>query len=244
MGRASDQQGFTLVELLVGMVLALIVLGAVANLLEGAYKLFLPDQDRAHAAEEPLAGAARMVRELRGADQVVDMTGNAVDVIVSLNGQLLRVRYDCDVAGPRRSGQPLRQHLPAVRAARGRRDARRGPARAARALGRRDRRRPHLPRHLGDHLRLRGGRRPSSHATPRTGRSAPARSCRRSRSTPTTFPRPTTSRPSPSGRPTSRSTSTSRSGARGRDPSSRRRISFDDGVYLRNVDLRYAGAAS
>jgi hypothetical protein len=47
-----------------------------------------------------------MMRELRGADQVVDMTGNAVDVIVSLNGTLLRVRYDCDVAVPDESGQP------------------------------------------------------------------------------------------------------------------------------------------
>jgi len=244
MGRASDQQGFTLVELLVGMLLGLLVMGAVANLLEGAYKLFLPDQDRAQAAEEPLAGAARMVRELRGADQVVDMTGNAVDVIVSLNGQLLRVRYDCDVAAPDNPANPYDDtYRRCVR-----REAAATPGEDPPAL-------PALSAGVTVIDRICPG---TSSTSCDSAAAAPVFTCHSEDGTtigacaqlppdpidPDDIPEADDDPPEPKW-PTHIAVHIDvperGDGTRTRFKG---RVSFDDGLYLRNVDLRYAGAAS
>lgn len=80
------------------MVLGIIVLTATLTVLDSARGVINRDDTRATSAQNPLPGAARMVRELRATEEVVDMGPNFIDVIVSVRDQLSRVRFDCDVA--------------------------------------------------------------------------------------------------------------------------------------------------
>jgi hypothetical protein len=170
------------------------------------------------------------------------MTGNAIDVIVSLNGQLLRVRYDCDAAAPNNPANPFDDTY------------RRCVRTQAVATPGEDP--PALPA-------LSSGETVVDRVCPGTAGScasavaAPVFTCHAEDGTvgacaqlppdpidPDDWPEVDDEPPEPKW-PT-HITVRLEVPARGEGTRTRfsRRISFSDGLYLRNVDLRYAGAAS
>ena len=106
---ARADEGFTLIEVLVAMSIFFVILGVTLGLLTNVARGVKKDEARTQAAEEAQIGVGRMVRELRQADEVVDMTGSAMDVIARIGGNSVHLRYDCDVASPDDPGNPFDQ---------------------------------------------------------------------------------------------------------------------------------------
>src|SRR3954454_15750936 len=93
---ASRDDGFTLVELLVSMTIFLLDLGGTLDVLTDVTRGVVKDDARTEAAADGQIGVGRMVRELRQAYDVIEMTGSAVDVYARVSGQNVRLRFDCD----------------------------------------------------------------------------------------------------------------------------------------------------
>jgi prepilin-type N-terminal cleavage/methylation domain-containing protein len=101
-----DEDGFSLLELLLSVVVFGFVLAAVLSMLDTTSSLSTRDQERPAAIQEARTGLASMVRELRQAYQVVSASPNRMEVLVRLNGVDKDVSYECDVAIP---GSTLRR---------------------------------------------------------------------------------------------------------------------------------------
>ena len=98
------EDGFTLIELLVAITIFIAILGITLTVLSNAAKGVKKDEVRTDAALAAQQGLGLMVRELREAYAVVEdgtspgMGPNYMDVYAKLRGNNVRLRYDCDVA--------------------------------------------------------------------------------------------------------------------------------------------------
>ena len=85
-------QGFTLVELLVAMVMGLAVLGAVLSIFVNQNRTNAIQQEIAYAQQNVRAAMGLMVREIRNAG--FDPANNGFDVIPQATSTLIQVRAD------------------------------------------------------------------------------------------------------------------------------------------------------
>jgi prepilin-type N-terminal cleavage/methylation domain-containing protein len=92
-----DQSGFTLVELLVAMPIALIVVFMALLVLDTAVPYEVRTRERAQALRDQEVGLERMTRELREATSFTFLTSQKVefDVHMRAAGGLRKVQYDC-----------------------------------------------------------------------------------------------------------------------------------------------------
>lgn len=100
----SDERGFSLIELLVAMPLALLLLFAVLNFMDLTANSQKQTSDRAQAVTQAKVGLDRMAREIRTASSFKLLTSQIVEVVTpvrpasgasSYTGNLKLVRYDC-----------------------------------------------------------------------------------------------------------------------------------------------------
>lgn len=113
--RLRPEAGFTLIELMVGLALAMIIFFAAVNFIDVGTRSQAETGERVHALGQQRVGLERMTRELRQAQDVVTSTG-AVDFILPEPGATadLQVRYDCTVENQcRRFEAPVGQTFPA-----------------------------------------------------------------------------------------------------------------------------------
>lgn len=104
-----DEAGFTLIELLVSILIFGIVCSATLTLLTSVARGVRKDEARAGAVADAQIGIGRMIRELRQAYDVIDMSGSAIDVYARIAGTNIRLRYDCDAATPDDPSNPYDQ---------------------------------------------------------------------------------------------------------------------------------------
>lgn len=114
---ASDQRGFSLVELLVVMLMMLVVLGAIFGLITSSWKAGNADINRNTSLDDQTVAFSNMLNEIRQAYQVncptagcsSNASSNYIDFderIVESGSQVdRRVSYVCNVAQPGASGQ-------------------------------------------------------------------------------------------------------------------------------------------
>jgi prepilin-type N-terminal cleavage/methylation domain-containing protein len=103
------EDGFTLIEVLVAMSIFLVVLGVTLGLLTSVSRAVRKDEARTGAVADARVGIGRMVRELRQATEVIDMSGSMIDVYARIGGANVRLRYDCDAASPDDPANPYDQ---------------------------------------------------------------------------------------------------------------------------------------
>ena len=94
-----DQSGFTLVELLVAMPIALLVVFAALLVLDTAVPYELRTREHAQALRDQEVGLERMTRELRQATSFTFLTSQKVEFDVHIRSAappgLQSIRYDC-----------------------------------------------------------------------------------------------------------------------------------------------------
>src|SRR3954452_17609882 len=93
--RSSD--GWTLIELLLTMSLALVIMGAAGTVLYTVQSSSNSDTENSNAQVEAQTSLDRMVRELRQGTDVLQAADN--QMTVQLNG--MQVSYRCDAADPK-----------------------------------------------------------------------------------------------------------------------------------------------
>lgn len=98
--RLHAESGWTLIELLVAMAIFSFVLGAALTLFETGVKSAPKEQERAAAIREAQTGLSGMVREVRDANEILELTPNLIDFIVLREGVQVHVRYECGVDDP------------------------------------------------------------------------------------------------------------------------------------------------
>lgn len=102
LARLRSERGFTLAEVLLGMVTFSFVLMGLMGLLDAAVKTAPRDQERADAIREGQNGLHIMTRELRQANKV--WTPGRTQIYVNI-GDDKHVLYDCDVVNPDNSAE-------------------------------------------------------------------------------------------------------------------------------------------
>ena len=86
-----------LIELLVAMAIFTFVMGAALSLFEVTVKSAPKDQERPPPIREAQTGLSGMIREVRNAYDIVELTPNVIDFLVTRQGVQKRVRYECGV---------------------------------------------------------------------------------------------------------------------------------------------------
>lgn len=99
-----DEEGFTLVELLMAATIALVIVLASLTALDGSSRLASSDNERALAIGHAQSGLDQMVRELRHTRTVHSAAAQLLEVTVAQRGVERRVQFDCSVAEPGRAG--------------------------------------------------------------------------------------------------------------------------------------------
>jgi type II secretory pathway pseudopilin PulG len=89
--------GFTLVETLVGCVVAVIVLSATFAVLESSQQVQARDSEWALTLQEDRAGVARIMRDIRQATKVEEAKAGEVKFLATLGGKEWEVKYECTV---------------------------------------------------------------------------------------------------------------------------------------------------
>jgi type II secretory pathway pseudopilin PulG len=98
--RLQDQRGYSLIELTLAMVLAIVVMVAIAAPLLAAQRSQVRDANYANAQGQSRSGLESMVAQIRQATLILASGSNFVEMNVSLNGTSLLVQYECDIAQP------------------------------------------------------------------------------------------------------------------------------------------------
>jgi Tfp pilus assembly protein PilW len=96
--RLGSEAGFTLVELLVASVAAIIVFTATLTLLESSVRIQARDAEWALTLQEDRAGLAHMVRDIRQASKVEEAKSGAIVFLATVGGKNWRVKYECAAA--------------------------------------------------------------------------------------------------------------------------------------------------
>ncbi len=97
-------RGFALVELLVGMSMLVLILGATVRLLMSTSKAQARDQTYAQEVTTTQTALARLVHDLRGATQVLIVTPSKLEFQMPSGGSTLTVLYDCTAGDSLGSG--------------------------------------------------------------------------------------------------------------------------------------------
>jgi prepilin-type N-terminal cleavage/methylation domain-containing protein len=92
------QDGFTLIEQLVAMVILAIVIGATLTALETLMRAAPADQEWGHTVSETQSGLYRMTRELRQGTSMTLVTGYVMSADVAVSGKTVHVLYQCDLS--------------------------------------------------------------------------------------------------------------------------------------------------
>ncbi len=95
---ASEEGGFTLVEVLVASSAALILLTATMALLDSSTRIQAGDTEWALTLEQDRGGLSRMVREIRGATKVEEANANSIVFLAPIAGKSWTIKYECAVA--------------------------------------------------------------------------------------------------------------------------------------------------
>jgi Tfp pilus assembly protein PilV len=101
--RVCESAGFTLIEVLIAGVAAVVVLGATLGLLISSLNVQTRDSEWALALQEDRAGLARMVRDIRQATTIEEEQKGAIVFLAVVGGTQWRIKYTCAVA---QSGTP------------------------------------------------------------------------------------------------------------------------------------------
>lgn len=97
-GRLTEEQGFTLVELLVASAASIVLLGGILSLLTTSQRVENRDTEWALTLQEGRVGLDRMVREIRQASSISSAGSNSIDFLATFAGEKKRVYYNCEVA--------------------------------------------------------------------------------------------------------------------------------------------------
>jgi prepilin-type N-terminal cleavage/methylation domain-containing protein len=96
------ERGFTMPELLIAMVMAVVVLTAALVLLQSGQQAQARDAEWALTLQQDRAGVARMMRDIRQATEIIEpSTGAAASYIAfwaTIGGKKWKVKYECNVA--------------------------------------------------------------------------------------------------------------------------------------------------
>jgi prepilin-type N-terminal cleavage/methylation domain-containing protein len=95
--RVADARGFTLVELLIGMVLAAMLFGAILTMLESSQNVEARDTEWALTLQEGRSGLSRMARDIRQASKVEKAEAGTIDFLATIGSTNYHVRYECGV---------------------------------------------------------------------------------------------------------------------------------------------------
>jgi len=99
--RLREDDGFTLLELLIAAVAAVTVLSATFSLLESSDRVQARASEWALALQEDRAGLARMVRDIRQATEIIEpATGAAsssIAFLATVGATKWTIKYDCSV---------------------------------------------------------------------------------------------------------------------------------------------------
>jgi prepilin-type N-terminal cleavage/methylation domain-containing protein len=105
--RKPAEAGFTLIELLVVTALLSVVVAALTAPLVFSINQQTNNVNYSFAQQEARTSLESMVTQIRQADKMITRlycggtcTTNTIDMLVSLNGTLLRVDYECDITQP------------------------------------------------------------------------------------------------------------------------------------------------
>jgi type II secretory pathway pseudopilin PulG len=99
--RASAQDGYTLVELLVSSLMAVLLLGGILTAFQVSQEVEARDTTWALTLQEGRAGLARMAYELRDAKKLPitpTPTSSAITFFAPIGGKLWKIEYSCSVA--------------------------------------------------------------------------------------------------------------------------------------------------
>jgi type II secretory pathway pseudopilin PulG len=100
-----SENGYSLTEALIVVVLLVVVMGGTLSLLDTTAQVAPQENERAHAIREAQVGLATMVRELRQARTVEDdYSPTTLTVRTPVAGVPTLVEYDCDVASITKPG--------------------------------------------------------------------------------------------------------------------------------------------
>jgi type II secretory pathway pseudopilin PulG len=105
--RASAQDGYTLVELLVSSLMAVLLLGGILAAFQVSQEVEARDTTWALTLQEGRAGLARMAYELRDAKKVATSpspTASAITFFAPVGGKLWKIEYSCSVTQPGPTG--------------------------------------------------------------------------------------------------------------------------------------------
>jgi prepilin-type N-terminal cleavage/methylation domain-containing protein len=97
---ARAQDGFTLIEVVVVVLLLSLVIGALMAPLVMSQQVQNRDANYAYAQQEARTGLDSMVSQIRQAWAILSTGPNAVEMNVNLGGTAQHVYYECDVAQP------------------------------------------------------------------------------------------------------------------------------------------------
>jgi type II secretory pathway pseudopilin PulG len=96
--RLLEDAGFTLVELLVASVAAIVVFSATLVLLHSSQQVQARDSEWALVMQEDRAGLARMVRDMRQATKVEEAKPGKIVFLATIGGKSWKISYECGVA--------------------------------------------------------------------------------------------------------------------------------------------------
>jgi type II secretory pathway pseudopilin PulG len=97
---AKNENGYTLVEVLVVSTLLVAVIGALMVPLVVAQRHQVKTADYAYAQQQARTSLDSMVSQIRQAWSIASTDPNAIDMNVNLNGVAKRVYYECDIPQP------------------------------------------------------------------------------------------------------------------------------------------------
>jgi prepilin-type N-terminal cleavage/methylation domain-containing protein len=94
---AGNEQGFSLIEVLVVCLLLSVVLGALMAPIMFTQNRQNQDANYAYAQQRARTGLESIVRQVQQASAILSTGPNSVDMNITLNGSALRVFYECDI---------------------------------------------------------------------------------------------------------------------------------------------------
>jgi len=96
----TGQEGFTLIEMIVGVALTVLVVGLLTTPVVLATRHQVSDSNYTWAQQRARTGLNEIVRQVRQSWQILSATPNAVDLNVTQAGVSDEVYYECDVPQP------------------------------------------------------------------------------------------------------------------------------------------------
>lgn len=98
MNTLPHEGGFTLVELLVALVAALVVFGATLSLLVPSQRVQARESEWALALQQDRVGLAQMVHDIRQASTIEEAKSSAMVFLATLGGKSWQIKYQCNVS--------------------------------------------------------------------------------------------------------------------------------------------------